>query len=84
VFGFIVSNVAKVGETPEWGGCSLSYMTDQSTRGQYYLSPPGSSKYGDAAFGREFTVSPVSKEAQDDATAKKLWEISERLVGITA
>jgi hypothetical protein len=29
-------------------------------------------------------VGPVSKEAQDDAKAKKLWELSETLVGIRA
>jgi hypothetical protein len=59
-------------------------MTSVDTKGEYYNSPPGSSKYGDAAFGNQFTVSAVSKEAQDDAKAKKLWELSEKLVGVSA
>ena len=70
-------------ETPEWAGAALVYVTSVNTKGQYYLSPPGSSKYGEAAFGNQFKVSPVSKEAQDDAKAKKLWELSEKLVGIS-
>ncbi len=73
----------KVGESPEWGGGCLAYMTTVDTKGAYFTSPPGSSKYGDAAYGREFTPSQVSKEAQDDAKAKRLWELSEQLVGIT-
>jgi protochlorophyllide reductase len=84
VFDFAVTKLAKVGETPEWGGAALAYMTTVDTRGDYYNSPPGSSKYGNEALGREFTINPTSKEAQDDAEAKKLWELSEKLVGITA
>jgi hypothetical protein len=84
VFGFITTSVAKVAESPEWGGGSLAYMTSVDTRGEFYNSPPGSSKYGDAAFGREFTVTQASKEAQDDAKAKKLWDLSAKCVGITA
>jgi protochlorophyllide reductase len=71
----------------EQGGASLVYMAtspNTNTQGNYYVSPPGSSKYGEEAFGREFMVGPVSKEAQDDAKAKKLWELSETLVGIRA
>lgn len=52
--------------------------------GMYYTSPPGSSKYGEDAFGREFKVSQVSKEARasDDGKAKRFWELSEKLVGV--
>ena len=80
----VASKVARVAETPEWGGASLVYVAGQDTKGEYYLSPPGSSKYGDAAFGNQFKVLPVSKEAQDDAKAKRLWELSEKLVGISS
>lgn len=83
-FGFIVENIAKVAETPEWGGGCLAYMTSVDARGEFWTSDPGSSKYGDAAYGREFTSAEVSKEAKDDAKAKKLWELSEKLVGISA
>jgi hypothetical protein len=59
-------------------------MTSVDARGEFWTSDPGSSKYGDAAYGREFTTTEVSKEAKDDAKAKKLWELSEKLVGISA
>ena len=38
-------------------------------------------RLGDAAFGKEFAIAEVSKEAQDDAKGRKLWELSEKLVG---
>lgn len=52
--------------------------------GAYYTSPPGSSKYGDDAFGRDFKISQVSREAResDNGEAKRFWELSEKLVGI--
>ena len=84
VFGLVVENVARVAETPEWGGHSLAYMTTVSTKGEYYAGEPGCSKYGDDAFGNQFTISQISTEAQDDAKAKKLWTLSEQLVGISA
>lgn len=59
-------------------------MTTVGTKGMYYSSPPGSSKYGDAAFGREFTVDNVSKEASDDNKAKKLWELTEQTLGLAS
>ncbi|KAG7347498.1 light-dependent protochlorophyllide oxido-reductase [Nitzschia inconspicua] len=82
IFGVLATNVLKVAESPEWGGAALAYMTTVNTQGEYYNSPPGSSKYGEAAFGREFSIYAVSKEAQDDNKGKKLWELSEKLVGI--
>ena len=84
MFDFVATKVAKVAETNEWGGASLEYMTTVDTKGQFYTSPPGSSKHGRNAFGREFKVYQVSKEAQDDAKAKKLWELSEKLVNSSA
>ena len=53
-----------------------------SKGGLYYTSPPGSSKYGDDAFGNQFDQSDVSKEAKDDDKAKRLWQLSEQLVGV--
>ncbi len=86
LFDVAATNVLKVGETTHWGGGALEYMTLSEKVGEkgglYYTSPPGSSKFGDAAFGREFAVSEVSKEARDDGKAKRLWELSEKLVGI--
>lgn len=68
-----------MGETPEWGGGCLEYMVNTAQgRGTYYSSPPGSSKYGDAAYGSQFTVTTVSKEAQDNAKATRLWELTEK------
>ena len=59
----------------------MAYMTTLDTRGQYYTSPPGTARYGDAAYGNQFTLSNVSKEASDDAKAKRLWELTDKLVG---
>lgn len=50
------------------------------TKGLYYVSAPGSSKYGEAAFGNQFSAKSVSEEGQDDAKARRLWELSEKLV----
>ena len=76
------TDLLKVGETPEWGGGCLSYMTTVTTKGEYYSSDPGSVKYGDAAYGNQFNVATVSKEAQDADKAKRLWDLSSKLVGI--
>lgn len=73
-----------MGETPEWGGKALAYMTTVNTSGVYYSSAPGSSKYGEAAFGNQFAPSSVSKEAQDDDKCKRLWELTEQILGITS
>lgn len=72
-----------MGETPEWGGGALVYTTSVNTKGLYYSSPPGSSKYGEVAYGNQFGPEAVSKEAQDDEKAKRLWALSETLVGIS-
>ena len=51
--------------------------------GAYYTSPPGSSKYGDDAFGNQFQVTEVSKEAHDYQKGERLWNLSEKLVGLS-
>ena len=84
VFDFMATSVFGFGETKSFGGGCLSYMaTSVRTKGLYYGAPAGSVKYGDAAYGNQFTVNEMSKEAQDDITAQRLWELSERLVGIS-
>ena len=90
VFDIAATNLLKVGETVSYGGGALEYMTLSSKvgsekGGQYYYSAPGSGKYGDEAYGKQFDVSEVSKEALDDddnGKAKRFWELSEKLVGI--
>lgn len=82
IFDLAATDLLKVGETPEWGGSALAYMTYIDSKGLYYSSAPGSSKYGDAAFGNQFHVVTPSIEAQNDKIAKKLWTLSEKLVGI--
>ncbi len=89
LFDVAATNLLKVGETTYYGGGCLEYMA-LSTKvgekgGQYYFSAPGSSKYGDAAFGKQFDVSEVSKEAlaaDSSGKGKRFWELSEKLVGI--
>lgn len=79
VFDFAATDLLKVGENPNWGGGCLTYMCNEvSDRGSFYSSDPGSSKYGDAAYGKQFTASKVSKEAQDDAKATRFWELTEK------
>jgi len=82
VFDFVATDLVKVGETPAWGGGALAYMTTVNTAGKYYTSDPGSSKYGDSAYGKQFVTSAVSKEASDDAKATRLWELTDKLIGI--
>jgi protochlorophyllide reductase len=84
LFDIAATSLLKVGETPEWGGACLEYMTTISTKGLFYNSDPGSSKYGDDAFGREFIPMDVSKEGKDDVKAKLLWELSAKALGIAA
>ena len=89
LFDVAATNLLKVGETTHYGGGALEYMALSSKigekGGEYYFSPPGSSKYGDAAFGKQFDVSEVSKEAlaaDSSGKAKRFWQLSEKLVGI--
>mmetsp|Transcript_9672 Transcript_9672/g.20856 ORF Transcript_9672/g.20856 Transcript_9672/m.20856 type:complete len:407 (-) Transcript_9672:150-1370(-) len=88
VFDFAATDLFRVGETPAWGGGCLSYMVTKTVDaardgGAFYSSPPGSSKFGDAAYGNQFNGPfPISVEAQDNAKAKLLWELSERELGI--
>ncbi len=89
VFNIAATNLFKVAETPEYGGAALAFMTTvDSTKGEFWDSPPGTSnKYKSdinykGAFGKEFTVAQVSKEARDTKKGKELWKLSEKLVGI--
>eukprot|EP00591_Stephanopyxis_turris_P006985 CAMPEP_0195522836 /NCGR_PEP_ID=MMETSP0794_2-20130614/21387_1 /TAXON_ID=515487 /ORGANISM="Stephanopyxis turris, Strain CCMP 815" /LENGTH=450 /DNA_ID=CAMNT_0040652685 /DNA_START=36 /DNA_END=1388 /DNA_ORIENTATION=+ len=88
LFDVAATNLLKVGESTHWGGGALEYMALDKTVGSkggfYYNSPPGSSKYGENAFGDQFNIDQVSKEAMDNSKAKRLWELSEKLVGISA
>jgi protochlorophyllide reductase len=84
LFDFAATDLLKVGETPSWGGGCLTYMTTKvNSKGLYYSSDPGSSKYGDSAYGNQFDAVDVSKEAQDDEKAKRLWELSEKALGLS-
>jgi hypothetical protein len=80
LFDFAATDLFKVGETPEYGGRCLEYVSQMDTKGLYYVSAPGSSKYGEAAFGNQFSAKSVSEEGQDDAKARRLWELSEKLI----
>jgi protochlorophyllide reductase len=80
LFDVVATDVFKVGESPSFGGGCLVYTTTVNTPGGYYSSAPGSSKYGDTAFGNQFTLSKVSKEASDDVKAKALWDLTESLI----
>lgn len=87
IFDVAATNILRVGETTEWGGGALEYMAlDKEVGlkgGLYYNSRPGSSKFGDDAYGKQFEVYDVSNEAKDNNKAKRLWQLSEKLTGIT-
>lgn len=83
LFDFAATDLLKVGESPAWGGGCLSYMTTVDSKGKYYSSPPGSSRYGDDAYGREFSVTETSKESQDETKAKDLWDLTEKLLELS-
>lgn len=80
LFDFAATDLLKVGETPEYGGGCLAYVANVDTKGEYYCSPPGSSKYGEDAFGNQFKTKQVSEEGRDDEKAKRLWDLSEKLI----
>lgn len=89
IFDFVATDLIKVGETPSWGGAALTYMINSdatsTTKGSYYYSTPGtSSKYGESAFQNTQLFGPteVSIEAQDNDKARRLWELSEKLLDI--
>jgi protochlorophyllide reductase len=82
LFDVAATRVFRVAESPAWGGAALVYTAAQDTRGLYYSAPPGAVRYGDAAFGREFTPEGVGREAGDDALARDLWELSEKALGL--
>jgi len=89
IFNFAATKLLKFAETPEYGGAALAYMTTvDSTKGEFYDAAPGTSyKYTPdnnfkGAFGKEFNIAQVSKEAQDEQKGRELWKLSEKVVGI--
>eukprot|EP00579_Thalassiosira_antarctica_P005718 CAMPEP_0201885240 /NCGR_PEP_ID=MMETSP0902-20130614/18374_1 /ASSEMBLY_ACC=CAM_ASM_000551 /TAXON_ID=420261 /ORGANISM="Thalassiosira antarctica, Strain CCMP982" /LENGTH=432 /DNA_ID=CAMNT_0048414371 /DNA_START=26 /DNA_END=1324 /DNA_ORIENTATION=- len=88
LFDVAATKLLKVGESTHWGGGAIEWMALGEKMGEdgglYCSSAPGSSKYGDDAYGKQFGVSEVSKEAlaSDNGKAKRFWELSEKLVGM--
>lgn len=85
IFDFAATDLLKVGETTHFGGGCLEYMAisnELPRNGGYFTSAPGSSKFGDDAFGLQFHDTEVSKEARGREKGMKLWSVSEKLVGI--
>ncbi len=76
-FDFIAVQVLGVGTTPSVGGDTLVYMVEspelEEVRGQFYATPPGKPR-------ELFGAQTISKEAQDAAEAKRVWELSEQLL----
>ncbi|KAL7552210.1 hypothetical protein ACHAWF_018094 [Thalassiosira exigua] len=89
LFDVAATNLLKVGESTHYGGGALEYMTLSEGVGEgggrYYYSAPGSGKYGDDAYGKQFDTSEVSREAREadeNGLSSRFWELSEKLVGI--
>lgn len=74
-FTFITRNVFKVAVSEEEAGERLKFMISnpelQGVSGQYFSGRPGK---------KEYFSCQVSKEASDADKAKKLWELTEKLV----
>ena len=51
---------------------------DEAPSGSYFSAPSATSQATSRADG--FDSAPISKEAQDDGLARKLWERTEKLV----
>ena len=84
VFSFVATNLAGFSQPVEVGGERLAYMATASdeevSSGSYFSAPSATSKASTRADG--FDDAPVSKEAQDEALAAKLWEASMEAVGL--
>lgn len=77
-FDFVANNVARFGETPEYGGGCIDFMaTAAELEGQHGLF------YSDYPPGKHTLVRRVpSAEARDERKAAELWALSEKLVGL--
>lgn len=64
--------LAKLSQDPQVEGLTGAYFNNQTT-GTVILSP-----------GHEFRRKEPSDEARDEAEAKRLWELSSKLVGLDA
>lgn len=77
-FDFIANNVAKVGETPEYGGGCIEFMATSPELGSQH-----GVFYSDYPPGKHTLVQRVpSAEARDERKAAELWALSEKLVGL--
>jgi len=79
LFDFIVYNVAHVAETVDFGGgCLVTMAVGPQLEGK------GAEFWSNSKPGQHtFEKVEVSKEAQDAAKARRLWELSARAVGLT-
>jgi NAD(P)-dependent dehydrogenase (short-subunit alcohol dehydrogenase family) len=88
--GFVASKFAREGDLSWWGNIGMplsrpfSISAEKGARTSVYLA---SSPAVDGITGRYFAKcreTRPSPKAQDDVAAARLWEISERMVGITS
>ena len=77
-FGLIANQLARVGETVDFGGGCLATMAAGAA-----VAGRGGLFYSNARPGQHvFEPVPVSVEAADPARAARLWELSARAVGL--
>lgn len=84
IFSFVAEKIAGFSQPVEVGGSRLAYMATASEAdvpsGSYLSAPAATSKATTRADG--FDAAQISKEARDDALAKRLWELSAQVVGL--
>ena len=84
IFSFVAENVAGFSVPVEVGGARLSYMATASEyevpSGSYLSAASATSKASTRAEG--FEQAAISREAQDDVVAARLWERSAEVVGL--
>eukprot|EP00316_Scyphosphaera_apsteinii_P023657 CAMPEP_0119336224 /NCGR_PEP_ID=MMETSP1333-20130426/91356_1 /TAXON_ID=418940 /ORGANISM="Scyphosphaera apsteinii, Strain RCC1455" /LENGTH=333 /DNA_ID=CAMNT_0007346981 /DNA_START=45 /DNA_END=1046 /DNA_ORIENTATION=+ len=84
VFSFVAEKVAGFSVPVEVGGSRLAYLATASEEevphGSYFSAPAATSRATSRAEG--FKEAKISKEANDDALAARLWERSAQLVGL--
>jgi retinol dehydrogenase 12 len=85
--GFVASKFAREGDLSWWGNVGMpltrpfSISPEKGARTSVYVASAPELAAVTGEYFIKCRVAQPSAQAQDDAAARRLWEISERLVG---